>query len=106
MPIRTWIGAVGLHLAPEFFRTLLPGVVRISLGLEKARTQTLLSYEVDEHLEAPEIEFLFEGRPAPAFEARIVHYIHSLLDRLPALAWLAPLLALGMLWHRMREILA
>ena len=33
-PIRTWIGAVGLHLAPEFFRMILPGVVRASLGLE------------------------------------------------------------------------
>ena len=33
-PIRTWIGALGLHLAPEFFRMILPGVVRVSLGLE------------------------------------------------------------------------
>jgi selenocysteine lyase/cysteine desulfurase len=33
-PIRTFIGAVGLHLAPEFFRLILPGVVRVSLGLE------------------------------------------------------------------------
>jgi selenocysteine lyase/cysteine desulfurase len=33
-PIRTLIGAVGLHLAPDFFRLILPGVVRVSLGLE------------------------------------------------------------------------
>jgi selenocysteine lyase/cysteine desulfurase len=33
-PIRTLIGAVGLHLAPEFFRRILPGLVRVSLGLE------------------------------------------------------------------------
>jgi selenocysteine lyase/cysteine desulfurase len=33
-PIRTFIGAVGLYLAPEFFRLILPGVVRVSLGLE------------------------------------------------------------------------
>jgi selenocysteine lyase/cysteine desulfurase len=33
-PIRTFIGAVGLRLAPEFFRLILPGVVRVSLGLE------------------------------------------------------------------------
>jgi hypothetical protein len=33
-PIRTFIGAVGLHLAPEFFRPLLPGLVRVSFGIE------------------------------------------------------------------------
>jgi selenocysteine lyase/cysteine desulfurase len=33
-PIRTWIGALGLHVAPEFFHKILPGVVRVSLGLE------------------------------------------------------------------------
>jgi hypothetical protein len=33
-PIRTFIGAVGLMVAPEFFRTVLPGLVRVSLGLE------------------------------------------------------------------------
>ena len=33
-PIRTLIGAVGLILAPEFFRLILPGLVRVSFGLE------------------------------------------------------------------------
>jgi hypothetical protein len=33
-PIRTFIGAVGLKVAPEFFRRLLPGLVRVSFGLE------------------------------------------------------------------------
>ncbi|UCC64312.1 MAG: aminotransferase class V-fold PLP-dependent enzyme [Anaerolineae bacterium] len=33
-PIRTFIGAVGLILAPEFFRRILPGLVRVSLGME------------------------------------------------------------------------
>jgi selenocysteine lyase/cysteine desulfurase len=33
-PIRTFVGAVGLVLAPRFFRPLLPGLVRVSLGLE------------------------------------------------------------------------
>ncbi len=33
-PIRTFIGAVGLLVAPEFFRRILPGLVRVSLGLE------------------------------------------------------------------------
>jgi selenocysteine lyase/cysteine desulfurase len=33
-PIRTFIGRVGLHLAPEFFRLILPGLVRVSFGME------------------------------------------------------------------------
>jgi hypothetical protein len=33
-PIRTFVGAVGLELAPRFFRSLLPGLVRVSFGIE------------------------------------------------------------------------
>ncbi|NIN63726.1 MAG: hypothetical protein GTO63_03225, partial [Anaerolineae bacterium] len=33
-PIRTLSGALGLHLAPAFIRPLLPGLVRVSLGME------------------------------------------------------------------------
>jgi selenocysteine lyase/cysteine desulfurase len=33
-PIRTFIGAVGLFLAPEFFRLILPGLVRVSFGMQ------------------------------------------------------------------------
>ena len=33
-PVRTFIGAVGLRLFPGFFLAVLPGAVRVSLGLE------------------------------------------------------------------------
>jgi selenocysteine lyase/cysteine desulfurase len=53
-PIRTWIGAAGLHLAPAFFRTILPGVVRVSLGLEnEARDVEALIEALAEIARAP-----------------------------------------------------
>jgi selenocysteine lyase/cysteine desulfurase len=45
-PIRTLIGALGLYVARDFFREILPGLVRVSFGLENDK------HDVDALIEA------------------------------------------------------
>jgi selenocysteine lyase/cysteine desulfurase len=75
-PIRTLIGAAGLVLAPEFFRRILPGLVRVSLGLENdERDVDILTQTLDEISSTPR-----------SFPNRVIAATHNGTPSLPRTA--------------------
>jgi hypothetical protein len=93
-PIRTFIGAVGLHVAPEFFRRILPGLVRVSLGLEnEERDVDTLLHTLAEIARTPRsfanrvIAATHNGTPSlprTAAQGRIEDYVAARADQVYA----------------------
>ncbi len=62
----------------------LPQNPSLSLTLTNARTETRLSYEPKDS-DGMELEFFFDGEPAPRFRERVLHYLESVKTYLPFL---------------------
>lgn len=64
----------------------LPINPSISITLRSSYTTTGINYRTLQTTNGPEIDFLFEGKPAPAFGDRIQKFLQNQVDRYP---WLA-----------------
>ena len=90
-PVRTFIGALGLRLFPGYFLPILPGAVRVSLGLENnARHVDALIQTLEEIASAPRtridrfVALIHNGTPSlPHTEAenRIKDFVSARAER-------------------------
>ncbi|NLJ08280.1 MAG: diphosphomevalonate decarboxylase [Sphingobacteriales bacterium] len=63
----------------------LPANPSLSMTLNTSVTKMKIDYEFDARLDSPEISLLFNHQAAPRFEERIIKYLPSIFDILPAI---------------------
>ena len=63
----------------------LPRNPSISLTLKEAYTETTVGYEANDNGNEVSLEFFFNNQPQPAFEAKLLSFLSSILDIFPFL---------------------